>query len=131
MKTSDYGKDSDEWIPGRPETLGEMRGKCPDPRLTAHERNDPIELAAIESGMNSWDAWQVYDGNYYDIDTYLDIAPETEHGGFEISWTGNMPDCTREQAVAALRRFAEALLRVTSTAPTGSSSKTTNVTVQP
>jgi hypothetical protein len=115
-------KDSDDW--GNGKTYSDMRRSCPDPRLTADERNDPVELAAIEMGMNSWEAWEVYDGTYYDVDTYLHITPNTDGDGFVIEWSGNMPGCSRHEAIKALREFAMALLKVTSESPTGTNTKT-------
>jgi hypothetical protein len=120
-------KDTDDW--GNGKTNAEMRRLCPDPRLTAHDRNNPVELAAIEMGMNSWEAWEVYDGTYYDVDTYLQITPQDEHGGFVIEWGGVQFECSRDDAIKALREFAIALLKVTSDSPTSASNRTITVRI--
>ncbi len=126
---SDIPQDSDYWGDGK--TLGEMRRLCPDPALTAHERNNPIELAAIEAGLTGWDAWEVYDGNYSDNLTGLHVSPNTRNGGWEISWPGDCDLSTREEMIEVLRELASAILRVTSDSPTSSSNRTITMKATP
>lgn len=114
-------KGSDEWANGH--TFDEMRAACPDPRLTAAERKNPVELAAIEAGMVPFDAWEIYDGSYLDphYNSYIRVSIEPD--AFTI-----VGDCEPED-IDLLRRWATAFLRLTSPSPTGASNSTTVVEV--
>lgn len=118
-ETMSIPQDDDDW--GNGKTMAEMRDLCPNPALTAHLRNNPVELAAVEAGLDGWDAWGVYDGNYIDHASGLHLSPNTGDRGWQLTYHGDEfawddPDVH----VSTMREFCSAYLAITASADEGS-----------
>lgn len=113
--------DNDIWSDGR--TAKEWRDAMPDPALTAHERGNPIELAAIEAGFCGMHNYGAYDGTYYDPASFVMVFPGDGSDEWSIQWVGDAIDTVGE-SMKSMRRFCAAFLKVTSDSPTSASNTT-------